>query len=177
MEGTHWTRSGSFVNVRNSSSRGRKYKISPQACSLDGDSSVYLGRYDVIHVIKWTRPPSPLRLFTLQGIKKWEGLGTRLSAPSRESWQNLLAYRARAGTLSAAGPCPLWAFTRLKIVANRMDVKINSEINMAAIIFSRTKLRSAIKKTKQKKHRTRAIKFTVAMQFFAWNTFFILVLD
>ena len=117
--------------------------------------------------------PSDNWSLTLQGIKNWtvgrpRNEAIRTQDASRKSRQNLLAYRARGGTLSAAGPYPLWAFTRLKTVANRMDVKINSAINMAAMIFPRTKLRSAIKK----QHRTRAIKFTVAMQFFAWKFFY-----
>ena len=69
-----------LTNVQNSSAWDKASKKRQAHSFSQGPSPpLYLGRHDVIHVIKWTRL-SPL-VFTYckqANLGRWEGLGTRL---------------------------------------------------------------------------------------------------
>ena len=69
-----------FVNVQNSSTWGRNYRIKPQPFSFNGTPPLSTQVVTaVIHVIKWTRsPPSVFAYYKRSKTGSWEGLGTRL---------------------------------------------------------------------------------------------------
>ena len=71
-----------FANIRNSSTWGRNYKASSSFFRLGTPPpSVYLGRLNVIHMIKWTRPFPCFCLLQAVKTEQWEGLGMRLAYP------------------------------------------------------------------------------------------------
>ena len=62
-----------FTNVQNFTTWGRNYKIRPQACFFNRGlrpPSIILGRHNILHVIKWTKPSSFV-FCILQMIKNW----------------------------------------------------------------------------------------------------------
>ena len=65
-----------FAKLWNSSAWGRNYKMRPQAfffCVMEDTSplSVYIGRQNATHMIKWTRLPPPLLYCYCKLSKKW----------------------------------------------------------------------------------------------------------